>query len=439
MEERSTSSSYVFQELIPAASAALSQLKRSPGKDEGWVDGALRTLERERPYLHDRLKRRLGFALRLSELAGIGSHERAEMTLGVFFFELADEQMRAGTTRPSRTWSEYLLRCEYWLAIPYHIAEALASPGWSEEHGPITVVAKVAIAFDTETREKHGRPLAIMQEMFSHAKTDAAAEVIPLLWTEEGQELCDHHFRRQAYRVDVQEIKHAFETLKHVTRRPILGDDPAAPMRFSTRHVPAREHEDDEDSAPPVRPQQIERPRRRAEAASATTNGVFEERKRALRAGPGWGAILGDPSSRDEPPVRRLQGFSSERRPYVPEDISEEEPERPEEEISLPPSRPEPEPERPAPSAPRLEEEPAMAIRNMPATRPPQQNDAGDITARVEDLRTQLEQIQQASAQAQQLLASLAPQMEEFAAWVADLEAVVGRWRSREGHDEQAA
>ena len=79
-----------------------------------------------------------------------------------------------------------------------------------------------------------------------------------------------------------------------------------------------------------------------------------------------------------------------------------------------------------------------MAIRNIPATRP-QRADAGDITSRVEDLRLQLEQIQLASAQAQQLLASLAPQMEEFAAWVADLEAVVGRWRPRDGHDEQAA
>jgi hypothetical protein len=434
MEERTTSSSYVYQELIPAVSAALSQLKRSPGKDEGWVDGALRVLERERPYLHDRLKRRLGFALRLLEIAGIGSHERAEMTLGIFFYELADEQTRAGTGKPSRPWTEHLIRNESWLARSYHIAEALASPGWSAEHGTVIVVAKIAIAYDTETRERNGRPLAIIQDMFSHAQTPAAEEILPLLWTEEGQELCDHHFRRQPYRIDIQEIKHAFETLKRITARPLLGEEPAAPMRFSTRIHVAPEPQEDEEMDAHVEPP--ERPRERARAVSPTpSNGVFEQRKRALRAGPGWGAILGDPSSRDEDVVRRPQAFSSERRPYIPNEPVEE-PEPPEE-LWLPPPRPEPEPERPAPSAPPQEEVPKMAIRNIPATRP-QRNDAGDITSRVEDLRLQLEQIQLASAQAQQLLASLAPQMEEFATWVADLEAVVGRWRPRSG-DQQAA
>lgn len=436
MDERSTSSSYVFQELIPAASAALSQLKRSPGKDESWVDRVLHALERERPYLHDRLRRRLGFALRLSELAGIGSHERAEMTLGIFFYELADEQARAGTGRPSRAWTEYLVRSEHWLAEAFHVAEALTSPGWSEQHGAVIVVAKVAVAFDTETRERHGRPLAVMQEMFQRARTDAAEEIIPLLWTEEGQELCDHHFRRQAYRIDVQEVKHAFETLKQITRRPLLGEDPAAPMRFSTRHVTARPEEDE------MEPQPVpERPDREAQPAKtpAQTNGVFEERKRALRAGPGWGAILGDPSSREEDEVRRPQSFSAPRRRlYVPEE-PEDEPAQPEE-IWVPPSRQAPEPERPEPIAAPQEEEPIMAIRNIaPPRAAPQPAGSTDITARVEELRARLEQIQQAATQAQQLLASLAPQMAEFATWVADLEAVVGRWHTRDAQDHEAA
>jgi hypothetical protein len=57
--------------------------------------------------------------------------------------------------------------------------------------------------------------------------------------------------------------------------------------------------------------------------------------------------------------------------------------------------------------------------------------EGADITARVEELRSRLASIQRASAEAQQLLASFAPQVEELAAWVADLEAVVGRRHER--------
>jgi hypothetical protein len=102
------------------------------------------------------------------------------------------------------------------------------------------------------------------------------------------------------------------------------------------------------------------------------------------------------------------------------------------------PARPEPTPitKRPAPIAREVrEEEPPMT---MPSVASAKTGDHVDITSRVEELRSKLEKIQRTSAEAQQILASLAPQMEEFASWVADLEAVVGRWRVRDERERAA-
>lgn len=422
MEERTGSSSTVIQDLIPAISMSLGQLRRSPGKDEGWVEAALRTLEKERPPIYDRLRRRLGFALRLSELATLDVHERAVMTLGLFFNELAGAQARDGARRPSRPWVEYLLRNEYWLAHSYYIAEALDSPSWSEEADRAIVVAKVAVAFDVETLERHSRPLVVMQQMFVEANTPAAEQIIPILWTEDGQELCDHHFRRQAYRVDVQEIKHAFEVLKRVAPRPLM-DEPAAPMRFSTR-VPATTIEtqqpEREEYREPIEP-------RRAPPVTREDQGVgFERQRQALRAGPGWGALLGDPS----------QGVAEHDRevPTFEEPAYRE----PEDEAWEPPVLPAPEPLPVRAPAKAPEEVPPMTMRSIPSSGA-SRNDHVDISAKVEELRVQLEKIQRTAMDAQRVLDTLTPQIEEFGSWAADLEAVVGRWRARDEREERVA
>ena len=399
---------------------ALGQLRRSPGKDEGWVGSALSTLEQDRPAAYERLRRRLGFALRLAELAALQVQERAGMALGLFFHELAGERAREGPQRSSRPWVEYLLRNDYWLAYSLHIAEALDSPGWTDEADRAIVVAKVAVAYDVETTERHSRPLVVMQQMFVEANTPAAEQIMPILWTEDGQELCDHHFRRQPYRVDVQEIKRAFEVLRRVAPRALI-EEPSAPMRFST-HTAAEAietkrsaREDDGDiMAPPQRP-----PARRGESTE------FERRRQALRAGPGWGAILGDPARNDD----------DQRRP-----LREPEPEEKEtdSELWLPP-QPIPEPERPIPiPAETPQEAPSMTMRSiMPAGTG--RNDRADITTKVEELRVQLERIQRTATDAQRVLDSLAPQLEEFGSWVADLEAVVGRWQARDERQDRVA
>lgn len=424
MEEQTPSNAAVFQQLIPALSASLGQLRRSPGRSDSWVDPSLRALERDHPSLNDRLRRRLGFALRLSELATLDVRERAVLTLGLFFHELADEQARGASRQPSRPWTDYLVRNEYWLAPCYHLAQALDSPNWSEEADRAVVVAKVAIAFDVETLERHGRPLIIMQEMFVNAQSEAAEQIIPILWTEEGQELCDHHFRRQSYRVDVNEVKHSLDALKRAAPRPVM-DEPQAPLRFSTRPL----------GRPQAQPGAKSAPRERSERPIAVpSNGAsmdFDRRRQALRAGPGWGALLGDPSA------------SYQDEEELPPPIDEE-PEPPEAEVWTPPipepaaPEPTPIPKRQAPIAREVrEEEPPMAMPSIASAKAGA--DGADITSRVNELRTQLDKIQRTSAEAQQVLASLAPQMEEFAAWVADLEAVVGRWNVRDERERHAA
>jgi hypothetical protein len=58
-------------------------------------------------------------------------------------------------------------------------------------------------------------------------------------------------------------------------------------------------------------------------------------------------------------------------------------------------------------------------------------NDALDVREKLQELRIQLGQIQQIAAQAEELLAGIAPQIDEFAARIADVEAVMDRWSGR--------
>ncbi len=57
--------------------------------------------------------------------------------------------------------------------------------------------------------------------------------------------------------------------------------------------------------------------------------------------------------------------------------------------------------------------------------------DGLELMERLQELRIQLGQIQQIAAQAEQLLAGVAPQIDEFASRIADVESVMERWRGR--------
>ncbi len=60
---------------------------------------------------------------------------------------------------------------------------------------------------------------------------------------------------------------------------------------------------------------------------------------------------------------------------------------------------------------------------------PPGRRDALEMMQKLRDVRLQLGEIQRVALDAEQLLTGLAPQLDELAAWIADLDAVVERWR----------
>src|SRR3990170_153712 len=80
--------------LVRSLAAALGQLKRSPGRDEAWVEAVLRAVERDQPDRYLRLRRRLGFAQRLGDLAQLRVEEQAILAIGLLSYELMGDQLR---------------------------------------------------------------------------------------------------------------------------------------------------------------------------------------------------------------------------------------------------------------------------------------------------------------------------------------------------------
>lgn len=77
-------------------------------------------------------------------------------------------------------------------------------------------------------------------------------------------------------------------------------------------------------------------------------------------------------------------------------------------------------------------------IRSITAARAERRLES-DLTERMNELRSQLRQIQRLAVEGEELLASLAPQLEEFTSWFAHLETLVQRWKGDEGAAENAA
>ncbi len=69
---------------------------------------------------------------------------------------------------------------------------------------------------------------------------------------------------------------------------------------------------------------------------------------------------------------------------------------------------------------------------------PPGRRDALDMMQKLQDVRLQLGQIQRIAVDAEQLLTGLAPQLDELATWIADLDTIVKRWQGREGIERAA-
>jgi hypothetical protein len=394
------STSAIVQQTIPALADALGELARTPGRGESWVDGILRTLEQDNPATSERLRRRIGFAQRLTELVPVNVQEHASMTLGLLFHELISDG--AGSTRRSaaaKGWTAYLLANLDWLISAFQVAEAVRSKDWANDVEPGAQIARTTVAFDARTIELHGRPLAVLEECAEDARSEFVSQITDVLRTEQGQELCDHHFRRrhEGYRLQPNDIKQALRTLRQVAPRKNAEPDPAAaPMRWAA--PPGKQKE---RGRSPVRLMG-------ARPAPASTD-AFERRRQALRA-----------------------ANSGEAAPTVEEETAPPAP------APEPPERATPAPaSRPAARTRRAVEPDEQLPDNIRSIRPADRYNLDDLAEQLAELRARLDELQ-GDADHRRVLEELAPRLEQFESRIADLERVIVRWLS-EPPQEQAA
>jgi hypothetical protein len=105
-------------------------VRRVPGKGDTWIANVIAALERERDPRFERMRRRIGFAQRLGDMAGLTDENIALATLGLFFHELLP--LKRNGARVSRPWRDYLLRNEDWLRPVLELCEAVRSKDWQE-------------------------------------------------------------------------------------------------------------------------------------------------------------------------------------------------------------------------------------------------------------------------------------------------------------------
>ena len=415
------SSSSIIQELIPQLSASLGQLRRVPGRNDAWVPQVIAALEKEPDQRFERMRRRIGFAQRLGTIAEVSEHDGALVTLGLFFHELLPA--KSNGARMGRAWREYLVRNEEWLRPAFEICEAIRQKNLADIEDAAEIVAKITVVYDGETMDRHERSLQVIESMIGEAEEHAAQRIVDLFWTEDGQELCDHHFRRhpRGYRLDAEEIRGCLAKLYRVTRHASV-DFAIESMRLGSAPQRGRQETSDSDWYAPGRDkqqqsdgewyapkrqsedQEVEQPMAQTEKQDGPL-GNFDRRREALR-------------TRTSEPEPRAGEASA------PDQLRVEAAEQ----VDVP-ERSQPQSRDPDPIALKLEER-----MNQLATISPDghtRGDALDVRDRLQQLRLQLGQIQQIAAQAELLLDGIAPQIDEFAARIADVEAVMERWGGR--------
>ena len=420
IEYMAPGSSSVIKQYVPALAEALGQLRRSPGRNEGWVDGVWRALDEGDPESFEQLRRRLGFARRLAELAELPIEDHAAATAGIFFSELAQLVPSGAGKTTARAWTEYFLRNVDWMAPAFAIVETLETEDWEAAGTDGAVAAKIAVVFDVETASRHRRPLQILQDLFEEAPTEAVARIVPALWSEYGQELCDQHFRRPgSYRVEPSDIRRSLELLKNGQPRTKTAPQPAdrtvAPMHFS-RQAPTRERP--KTARPSI-----------AKRSNASDNN-FERRRQALRSGFSEPEHTGDVEHGTEPTWEREEEATmpAQHPPKAELELDgHEDTDDIDLELAASVLR-----RRPTEGAKAQQEEPMSPTRDISYSRP-EPAGSGAVGAQLEDLRAQFAQIQRAAAAGERLLADLAPQLEDLGSWIADIEAVIGRRRRGAG------
>ena len=393
--------------LLRALAAALGQLKRSPGRDEAWVEAVLRAIERDQPDRYLRLRRRLGFAQRLGDLAQLRVEEQAILAIGILSYELMGDRPPRNPPA-SGPWVDYLSRNSHWLGPSLRVCEAIGAFGWEAVESRPALIARFVVTFDKRTLEELERPIQVLQALIASAQASPVEQITPLLWSEDGQALCDFHFRRHAdgYRLDVHDVRRSLELLKHVLPAPALS----------------------ETSAPAPRP--VERKAAKAaprEGVRATASVNFERRREALRSSSTKAGLLsndGGSAARGEVPAANVDDAA-------PAEAEED---------NAAATRPS---ERPSVvmheiNATQSRQEELMDRLQMSAP-PDGQRETFDLVKRLETIGAELDQIQRLASDAQALLRDVAPQVQELASWVAELETVVSRWKARAGPSERVA
>jgi hypothetical protein len=386
-------STTIIRELIPQLAASVGQVRSVPGKGDAWVAHVIGALEREHDERYQRMRRRIGFAERLGEMAGLNAGEIAQTTLGLFFHELLPA--KSNGSKAARPWREYFLRNEAWLEPALEICQAIQFEGWQDTENAAEIVAKVAAVYDAQTLDRHERTLQVVEAIVAAAEGRVAQRIVDLLWTEDGQELCDHHFRRhpRGYKLDPHEIQRCLAMLYRVTPR-LTANVTVQSLRFSGSQRQEADQADLKEVEEAVVP---------AEQPSAAFDN-FDKRREALR-------------------TRRNDNDPAD----IPDRYGERQPE-PEDTVAL--ADPEQPYADPPPRARQLTQEQEERVNQITSVAPRSngRKDALQVKERLQELRLQLGQIQQIAAQAEQLLSGIAPQIDDFAARIADVESVMDRW-----------
>ena len=404
-------SASIVQELIPQLSASLGQLRRVPGRNDLWVPQVIVALEKAHDPRFDRMRRRIGFAQRLGTIAALPAEAITRATVGLFFLELLPAHSNGA--KAGRAWREYLLRNEDWLRPAFEVCEAVRYKTWTEMEEGAEIIAKIAVVYDAETLDHHERPLAVVESIMEDVEGRDAQRIVDLLWTEDGQTLCDHHFRRHpaGYKLDSQAIRAGLAKLYRAAPRPAVSSDIQS-MRLGDAARPiTREMEVEEHVS------QIEKQNGRADN--------FDQRRQALRTRPADAEQLNDTLTDNTDEPQPATGIEAKLRALESKEQRSES-----SGVALDGKLPgEKQVSGPAAAGQKREER-----MNQLATISPPSNARGDaleLRERLQELRLQLGQIQQLAVQAEQLLSGITPQIDEFATQIADVEAVMDRWSGR--------
>lgn len=400
-----------MEELLPVLATALAGLRRAPGNNLAWVDDVLRKLQRQQPDEYQQLRRVHGLALRIAEMDALEAPDRATLTLAMFLATVAGTPLADGTDR--RPWLDYLR--QPWLEPALQAAASIADRG-SEPHGLVPVIATTASRLDEAAIFRTTSTLAVLRGLRTQARTRETEGLAEVLWSEEGQALCDLHarMRGQPYRFEPADIKAAIDTLKA---------QPPAALAAETQ-APRQTREDRGSTTEAAAP------------AGKADSPNFEKRKQVL-------AVHGDLRHAF---ATGVVGGASPPPPVATLSIDQGPPEALAPAADVPPAE---EDQSTTPSPPQSEEPPWDEPREQADEPAPAANTSGkdiemtnnrettagrsprpDLTTTVNELRGRLLEIERASADAQQLLASLQPSIEELTAMLAQVETMLGRWHT---------